>query len=231
MTGLDVLISCLENSRDGGAWWVAIYGVTQCRTRLKWLSSSNRCPHKKRTHTRIVFVVVIYECESWTIKKAENWSIWTVVLEQTLESPLDCKIKLVSPKGNQPWIVIGRTDSEAEAPILWPPDVKSKLTGKDPDAGDDWRQEEKGAKEGEMAREQHRLNGHEFEQTLGDSEGQRSWCAAVHGVWKSWMWFRNWAIAYSCRGKTKIQGDDSHLQVKENNLEETNLASTLSWNC
>ena len=95
------------------------------------------------------------------------------MLEKTLESPLDSKeIKPVNPKGNQPWIVIGRTD--AEAPILWPPDVKSQLIGKDPDAEKDWSQEEKGTTEDEMVGWHHRLNGHEFEQTLGDSEGQES---------------------------------------------------------
>ena len=88
--------------------------------------------------------------ESWVPK---NWYFWTVVLENTLESPLDCKeIQLVNPKGNQSWIFIGRTDAEAEAEaaILWPPDVKNWLTGKDPDAGKDWRQEEKGTTEDEM---------------------------------------------------------------------------------
>ena len=86
--------------------------------------------------------------ESWVLK---NWSIWTVVLEKSLQSALDCKeIKPVNPKGNQPWIFIGRTDSEAETPILWPPEVKSWLIGKDPDAGKDWGQEEKGTTEDEM---------------------------------------------------------------------------------
>ena len=95
-----------------------------------------------------------------------------MVLEKTLESPLDNKeIKLVNPKGNQPWIFIGRTDAKTEAPILWPPDVKSQLTGKDPDAGKDWRQKEKGAAEDEMARKHYWLNGHEFEQSLGESGG------------------------------------------------------------
>ena len=87
-------------------------------------------------------------------------------------SPLDCKeIQLVYPKGNQPWIFIGRTDTEAEPPILWPPDLKSQLIGKDPDAGKDWRQEEKGITEDKMVGWHHQLNGHEFEQTLGDGEG------------------------------------------------------------
>ena len=98
-----------------------------------------------------------------------------MVLEKPLESFLDSKeIKPVNPKGNQPWIFIGRTDAEAEAPIFWPPDEKSQLIGKDPDAGKDWRQEEKGTTEDEMVGWQHQLNGHEFEQTLGDSERQGS---------------------------------------------------------
>ena len=98
---------------------------------------------------------------------------WTVVLEKTLESPLDCrKIKPVNPEGNQPWIFIGRTG--AEAPILWPPDVKNWLTRKDPDAGKDRRQEDKGATEDEMVGWHHQLDGHEFEQALGDGEGQGS---------------------------------------------------------
>ena len=97
-----------------------------------------------------------------------------MVLEKTLESPLDCKIKPVNPKGNQSWIFIGRTDAESEIPILWPPDVKNWLIGKDPDAGKDWGQEEKGMTEDEMVGCHHQLNGHEFEQALGDCEGQRS---------------------------------------------------------
>ena len=103
----------------------------------------------------------------------KNWCFSTVVLEKTLESPLDSKeIKPVNPKGNQPWIFIGRTDAEAEAPILWPPDVKSRLIRKDPDAGKDRRQEEKGMTVDEMVGWHHWLNGHEFEQTPGNSEGQ-----------------------------------------------------------
>ena len=98
-----------------------------------------------------------------------------MVLKKTLESPVDYKeIKPVCPKGNQSWIFIGRTNAEAEALILWPPDVKSWLTGKDPGAGKDWRQEEKGTTEDEMAGWHHWLNGHEFEQALGVGDGQRS---------------------------------------------------------
>ena len=98
---------------------------------------------------------------------------WTVVLEKTLESPLDGKeIKPVNPKGNQPWIFTGRADADAEAPILWAPDVKSRLIGKDPDASKDWGQEEKGVTEDEMAGWHHWFNRHEFEQTPADREGQ-----------------------------------------------------------
>ena len=97
------------------------------------------------------------------------------MLDKTLESPLDSKeIQPVNPKGNQPWIFIGRTAAEAEAPILWPPDVKSWLIGKDTDAGKDWRREEKGPTEDEVVGWHHRIDGHEFEQTLGDSRGQGS---------------------------------------------------------
>ena len=105
------------------------------------------------------------------------------MLRKTLENSLDSKeIKGVNPKGNQPWIFIGRTDAEAETPVLWPPDVKGWLTGKDPAAGKDWRQEEKGTTEDKMIRWHHWLNGHEFEQALGDGEGWRSFvCYSLWG--------------------------------------------------
>ena len=107
--------------------------------------------------------------EGWVPK---NWCFWIVVLEKTLESPLDCKeIQPVCPKGNQSWIVIGRTDGEAETPILWPPDVKNWLIWKDPDAGKDWRRE-KGMTEDEMVGWHHWLDSHEFEQALGFGDGQ-----------------------------------------------------------
>ena len=99
--------------------------------------------------------------ESWVPK---NWCFWTVVLEKTLESPLDCKeIKPVYPERNQSWIFIGRTDAEDKAPIFWPPDAKNWFTGKDPDAGKDWRQEKKGMTKDEMVAWHHWLDGHEFE--------------------------------------------------------------------
>ena len=125
----------------------------------------------------MVFPVVMYGCEldhkeGWVLK---NWCFQTVVLEKTPESPLDSKeIKPVNPKGNQPWILIGRTDTEAEASVLLPVDAKSWLIGKYPGAGKDWLQEEKMVTEDEMVGRHHWLNEHNFEQTLGDIEGERS---------------------------------------------------------
>ena len=108
--------------------------------------------------------------ESWARK---NWCFWNVVLEKTLESPLDCKeIQPVHPKGDQSWVFVGRNDAKAETPLLWPPHVKSWLIGKDSDAGRDWGQEEKGTTEDEIAGWHHRLNGCEFEWTLGVGNGQ-----------------------------------------------------------
>ena len=136
----------------------------------------------------MVLLLVMYGCESWTINKAECQRIAaspTVVLEKTLESPLDCmEIQPVLPKGDQSWVFIGRTDAEAETPILWPPDAKSWLTGKDPDVGKDWRWKEKGMTEDEMVGWHHWLNRHEFEWATGVGD-RVSWCAVVHGVAKT----------------------------------------------
>ena len=115
--------------------------------------------------------------KSWAPK---NWCFWTVVLEKTLESPLDFReIKPVNPKGNQSWIFIGRTDAEVEIPILWLPYTKNWLIGRDPDAGKDWRQEEKGTTEDEMVGWHHRLDGHEYEQApkFGDGQGRLACCS------------------------------------------------------
>ena len=113
-----------------------------------------------------------YKEKSWV---PENWCFWTVVLERTLESPLDCKeIQPVHPKGNQSWIFIERTEVEAETPIVWLPDAKSRLIWKDPDAGKDGRQENKGTTEDKMTGWHHRFDGHEFEQALGVGDGQGS---------------------------------------------------------
>ena len=141
----------------------------------------------------------------------KNWCFWTVVLEKTLESSLDCKeIQPVHPKGNQSWIFIGRTDAEAETPILWPPDGKNWLIWKAPDAGQDWRQQEKGMTEDEMVGWHHWVNGHEFEQAMGVGEGQEHWHAAVRGVaknqtrltdWASQLAQLNWANFYNFKTK------------------------------
>ena len=136
--------------------------------------------------------------EGWVPK---NWCFWTVVLEKTLESPLDCKeIQPVHPKVNQSWIFIGRTDAKAEAPILWLPDAKNWLIGKDPDAGQDWRQEEKGVTEDEMVGWHHQLNGHKFEQAAGVGDGQGSLvCCSPLGHKESNMTERlNWTDGTRC---------------------------------
>ena len=145
----------------------------------------------------MVFLVVMY---GWELDHKESWALknlcfWTVVLENTLESPLDSKeIKPVNPKGNQSWIFFERTDAKAEASILWLPDVKNWLTGKDPDAGKDWSQEEKGMTEDEMVGWHHWPNGHEFEQALGVGDGQGSLAYAVHGVTKNWTVLSSWTV-------------------------------------
>ena len=144
--------------------------------------------------------------ENWVPK---NWCFWIVVLEKTLESSSNCKeIQLVHPKGNQSWIFIGRTDAEAETPILWPPDAKNWLIGKDPDAGKDWRWEEKGTTEDEMVGWHHWLNGHEFEWTLGVGDGQGSLaCCSPRGHKESYMteWL-NWTeLKYITRKITQYE--------------------------
>ena len=115
-----------------------------------------------------------------------NYGIWTSL-----------KIISVNPKGNQPWIFIGKTDAEAESPILWPPDAKSRLIGKDPDAGKDWGQKEKGVPEAEMVGWHPWLNGHEFRQTQLDNEEQEAWRHAVHEITKSRTWLSNLTTSYN----------------------------------
>ena len=141
--------------------WGSCYGATLlCRQ-----SNSQNYVFFSSSH---VWMWELDPKESWALK---NWCFWTVVLEKTWD-PLDCKaIKPVNPKGNQSWMFIGRTDTEAEVSILWPPDARSWLIGKDPDAGQDWGQE-KGTTEDEMVGWHHQLEGHEFEQALGVGDGQ-----------------------------------------------------------
>ena len=132
--------------------------------------------------------------ESWALK---NWYFCTVVLGKTLESHLGCKeIQPVNPKGNQSWIFIERTDAEAEAPILWLPDMKNWLTGKDPDAEKGWRREKKGMTEDEMVGWHHRLDGHDFEQALrvGDRQGSLVCCSSLglQRVRHKWVTELNW---------------------------------------
>ena len=148
--------------------------------------------------------------ESWVRK---NSCFWTVVLEKTSDSPLDYRqIKPINPKGNKFRIFIWRTDAKVEAPILWPPDVNSWLTGKDPDGGKDWRQEEKGVTEDKKVGWHHRLKGHEFEQTPGDGEGQG--CLACCSSWgrrvrHDWATELNWTDTWeqeTARGNSLCQG-------------------------
>ena len=162
---------------DREAWRAEVYGVTKSQTLLsnwnelkveKMPSMTGESESEFAQLCPILCDLMDCTLPGFTVHGIfQALKNWTVVLEKTLESPWACKeIQPVNPKGNQPWIFIGRTDSVV--PILWPPDVKSWLIRKDPDAGKDWRQEEKRATEDEMAGWHHQLNGHEFEQTLGD---------------------------------------------------------------
>ena len=153
--------------------------------------------------------------EGWALK---NWYFQIVVLEKIVESPLDSKIKPLDPKGNWPWIFIGRTDAEAEAPILWPPDVRSRLIGKDPDGGKDWGQKEKRVSEDEMAGWYHWCNGHELGQTLGDGEGQRG--LVYYSPWGRKEWDTTerlnnkniscrWLLFHGCWQKPRDSGSET----------------------
>ena len=174
-------------------------------------------PTKVHLVKAMIFPVVIYGCESWTIKKAEHQRIDAFKLRcwRTLESPLDCKeIHPVHLKGNQSWICIGRTDVEAEMPIIWPPAAKNWLIWKDSDAGKDWRQEEKGTTEDEMVGWHRWLNGHEFELVMD----REAFCAAVNGVTKSWTRLSDWTELNWTKGKAGWEVRPSDLRT-----------STLDW--
>ena len=157
-------------------------------------SRDTTLPTKVHLVKAMVFLVVMSGCESWDCEESwvpKNWCFWTVVLENILESPLDCKeVQPVHPKGDQSWVFIGRTDAKAETSILWPAHAKSWLIGKDPDAGRDWGQEEKGMTD-EMAGWHHSMdmNLSELQELVMDRE---AWHAAIHGVAKSRTWLSNW---------------------------------------
>ena len=166
-------------------WYAVPYEINNCNnvilyrkvlTNLDSILKSRDITLSTKVHLvkAMVFSVVTYGCESWTIKKAEHWRIIAIELwcwRRRLRVP--CKeIQPVHPKGDQSWVFIGKTDVEAETPILWPPDVKSWLVGKDSDAGKDWGQEDKVMTEDEMVGWHHWLNGHGFGWTLGVGDGQ-----------------------------------------------------------
>ena len=190
-----------EQSEQWGSVRGSLFGVKRVvhslvlrkRMKLAYLNNSTCCLVKA-----LVFPVVMYGCESWTIKKAEHWGIDTFELWcwRRLENPLDCKeIQPVHPKGHQSWMFTGRTDAEAETPILRPPHAKSWLIGKDPDAGKDWRQEEKGMTEDEMVGWHHWLDGHGFGWTpgVGDGQGDLACCGSWgHKEMDATEWL-NWA--------------------------------------
>ena len=161
--------------------WKKSYDQPRQHIKMQRYYFANECPSKQGYgfSSGHVWMWELDYKESWM---PTNWCFWTVVLEQTLESPLDCKeIQPIHPKGDQSWIFIGRTDAEAETPILWPPDVKSRLIWKNLEVGKDWGQEEKGTTEDEVSGWHHRLDGHEFDWTPGVGDGQggpaccRSW--------------------------------------------------------
>ena len=162
--------------------------------------------------------------ESWTIKKDEGQRIDAFKLwcwRRLLRVPLNCKeIKLVNPKGNQPWIFIGRTDAEAEAPILWPPDVKSWLIGKDPDAGKDWRREEKGETEDEMVGWHHQLNGDASEQTPG-VDGRQGGLACCSP----------WGLRVRHNWETELNWTDHHPNLRSAKSESLQKAYFLDSKC
>ena len=168
--------------------------MTNLRSILK--SRDITLPTKVSLVKAMVFPAVMYGCESWDCEKSwapKNWCFWSVVLEKTLESRLDCKeIQPVHSEGDQLWDFFGRNDAKAETPVLRPPHAKSWLIGKDFDAGRDWGQEEKGTTEDEMTGWHHWLDGCECEWTLEMVMDREAWRAAFHGVTKSWTRLSDW---------------------------------------
>ena len=169
----------------------------------------------------------------WALK---NWCFWTVVLEKTLESSLDCEeIQRVNPQGDQSWVFFGRTDAKAETPILWPPPVKSWLIGKYSDTGRDWGQEEKETTEDEMAGWHHRLNGHEFEWTLGVGDGQGgllycdSWGHKELDMTERLNWTERVGSSY-CLTSTEL-GDEKVLEMDSGDGRTTPWMYLMPQNC
>ena len=151
--------------------WKTSYGQPRQRIKKQRHNFANKGQSYSFSSSHVWMWELDYK-ERWALK---NWCFWTVVLEKTLESPLDCKeIQPVHPEGNQSWIFIGRTDAEVETPILWPPDEKNWLIGKDLDAGNDWRWEEKRMTKDEMVGWHHWLDGHELEQALSVDDATTS---------------------------------------------------------
>ena len=163
--------------------------------------------------------------EGWVLK---NWCFWTVVLEKTLESPLDCKeIQPVHSEGDQPWDFFGRTDAKAEALVLWPPHVKSWLTGKDSSAGRGWGQEEKGTTEDEMAAWHHRLDGSESEWTpgVGDGQGGLACCDSWHRKESETTERLNWTDTQKTCTMSKNM-ENAHMKSYQKSINRPNL---LEW--
>ena len=184
----------------------------KCKKAKRLCEEALQIAEKRREESSIFLFL---HKESWAPK---NWCFWTVVLEKTLESPLDCKeIQPVRPKGNQSWIFIGKTDAEAEAPIFWPPEVKNWLLRKDTDAGKYWRQEEKGTTEDEIAGWHRWLKDvslSELQELVMDRE---AWHSAIHGVAKSWTRLSDWSDLMSGDIYIYLIHFDVHLKLTHPN--------------
>ena len=194
---------------DMEAWRAAVHGVAK-----KSYGFFSSC----------VWMWELDHKEGWALRQ---WCFWTVALEKTLENPSDCKeIKPINPKGNQPWIFIGRTDT----PVLWPPDMKSWLIGKDSDAGKNLRQKEMGAIEDEDGWIASWVNEYAFEQTPRDSEGQGAWPAAIHGVSQSQTWLSDWTtITLYWRGNWVTEKLCNLLKVTCQLVVEQRIGSQAVW--
>ena len=165
-------LSGLKKDRNSSTCYNIDFENTVIKKQRHYFADKGPCSQSYGFSSSHIWIWELNHKEGWTSK---NWCFWTVVLEKTVESPLECKeTEPVNPKGNHSWIFTGRTDAEAKVPILQPLDAKRRFIRKDLDAGKDWRQEEKGMTEDEMVGWNHWLNEHEFEQAPGDGEGYRS---------------------------------------------------------